>query len=556
MKPARLPESKKSTHKDVIQGISVPDPYRWLEDDTKKVSTWVNEQNEHTQDVLNAKTNANELKKRLEKIVRVESCTIMVPRNGRYFYTQQKPDQDHAILFVKEDLNGEGRVLLDPNTLSNDKSITLSFWKASLDGKYVAYQLSEAGNDKQSIHIIDVDTGEPLSDLIPDDIYPSMQVWSHDGNGFWYTRQKKNIPKGEEKFHRQIYYHKIGEDISKDQYVFGEEVNKEDFPIPATTNDDRYLIVQVYVMSTQKVRDDIYILDRKKSNNFKKIINSIDARFVVRVHRNKLYFLTDYKATNWRLIACSLESCFNKNIDDWEEVIPEDKFVLENVRFVGDTMFVERLRDATSVVETYSLDGDKKKTLDLPIGSVHGFGAEEEGSEFFFAFTSYVVRKQIFRYDTEKENLEKYFEIRTMLNSDDIEVSQKWFKSKDGTKVPMFIVHKKGIKYDGKNPTLVYGYGGYGISVTPSYTDYVVPFIEDGGVYIVVTLRGGGEFGEEWHTGGNRKNKQNSFNDCISAIEYLINQNITTPEKVANPATIVPNGISSSKPVAIVAREF
>jgi len=528
------PITKKEKFIEKKHGRKFLDFYHWLEDDkNKEVQKWIKMQDKYTRAILNKNTQCKKIKERLGEIFRINENGIPVPRQGNYFYTQRKPDEDFSVLYIKKGLNGKSQKLIDPNKISKDKSVVLTAWVPSDDGLFLAYQLSESGNDQSCIKIMDVKKKKDLNDFIPYDIYPNIQKWDRDNNGFWYTRRHPDAPKGEEKFHEKLYFHKLGDNSKNDEFVFGEKIKKEDFPSVSISEDNRYFLINVRILSEKKPRNEIYLIDRQDKTKKKQpvFINIVAQAFGV-VHKGRIYLITDYNAPKWHIISTSIKDIHRK-VDEWDEIISETNDTLNNFIIIGNNLFIEKLVNACSSFSLYSLKGKLKKRIKLPtLGTLDNYSAEKEGQELFFSFSSYTIPQTIYRYDFKNHDYEVFTKDKVPVDFSSLVVNQKWFFSKDKTKIPMFVVHKKGLKMNSNNPTLVCGYGGFDYPITPKYTGYIIPFIEAGGIYAEVNLRGGGEFGEKWHEAGMRDKKQNVFNDFIAAIEYLIKKKYTNSNKI------------------------
>ncbi|MCG2700518.1 prolyl oligopeptidase family serine peptidase [Candidatus Parcubacteria bacterium] len=528
------PVTKKEEFIEKKHGQKVPDFYRWLENDKSiEARKWIKIQDKYTRAMLNKNTQCLKIKKRLGEIFRINESGIPVPRRGNYFYTQRKPSEDFSVLYIKKGLHGKSQELINPNKMSKDKSVTLTAWMPSDDGLFLAYQLSESGNDQSCIKVMDVKKKKDLDDFIPYDIYPNIQKWSRDNNGFWYIKRHPDAPKGEEKFHKKIYFHRLGDNYKNDEFVFGEKIKKEDFPSVSVSEDNRYLLINIRILSEKKSRNEIYLIDRQdKTKKKQPVFVGIMAQFFGVIYKERIYLITDYNAPKWRIISAPINDIHRK-VDEWDEIIPETNDILNNFIIVRNNLFVEKLVNACSSFGLYSLRGKLKKIIKLPLlGTLNNYSVEKEGQELFFSFSSYTMPQVIYRYDFKKRDYEVFAKNKVPVDFNSFVVNQKWFSSKDGTKIPMFVAHKKGLEMNGNNPTLVYGYGGFDHSITPKYTGYVIPFIEAGGIYVEVNLRGGGEFGEKWHEAGMRDKKQNVFNDFISAIEYLIEEKYTNSSKI------------------------
>lgn len=523
---------------DIIHGINVPDPYRWLEkDDDPEVKKWLEEQNTLTRSVLDKIEIRNAIKNRLSQLFRIDTVGIPVPKGNRYFFEERRGIDDLDVLYVQDGLNGSPRVLIDLNILSEDKSTILHEWSPSNDGKLVAYGLSEAANDQANIYVLNVETGEKLPDIIPAEIYPSQIVWSPDGSGFWYTHRHPDAPKGEEKFHQKLYYHKLGCDFRDDPMVFGEAVAKEDIPWAEVSKDGRYFLVTVYKLSGKVESTALYLYDfRSKTKRFTPVVDGIEALFFGTLHRDRLYIQTNHNAPLWKLLSVGVEDIFDNSMDveDFDVILPEGEHKLERFMLIKDNLFVETQENVHSVFRRYYLDGRFVSEIPLSIlGSLTGLSGKKEGEEFFFGFTSFLVPHNIYRFDLLDEQIILFKKAEGGINTQAFEIEQVWYSSKDETRVPMFLIHNKGLERNGNNPLMLYGYGGFNVSNRPVFNKSAIPFIENGGIYAIANVRGGGEFGEKWHKAGMRDKKQNVFDDFIAAAEWLIRENYTSFNRLA-----------------------
>lgn len=531
----KQPETKTINVMDNIHGVNVSDPYRWLEKNNKETTNWIKKQNSYTKSLIDKIPAREKIKQQLKKIYQIDSIGIPVPCHNRYFFMERKGSEDLSVLYVQNGLKAKPKVLIDQNKLSKEKTTVIKSSTPSWDGKLLAYNLSEAGNDQASIYIIDVDTGKKLIDIIPKKFYPSEWVtWKPDNSGFWYTRRHSKVSKGEEKFHQKLYFHTLGKDFKDDPLIYGEKLAKEDTPSAQISKNGRYLLITIYFSSTKKEKTEIYFkeLNNPKSN-FIPLIKGVDSLFYSLMHKDTIFIFTNHKAPKWKIMSLKIKN-IKKGIDNWKTIIPESKKnVINNYIAIQGNLFVEVLENVHSMLKLYNLEGKFIKDIPLPtIGSIDYLTGKQDGNELFFNFSSYLIPNTIYRYDLKSKQTTEFKKVKIGLNEKLFTVKQVWYYSKDGTKIPMFVVHKKDIKLDKNNPTLLYGYGGFGINITPGFNRTVIPFLKDGGVYVEVILRGGGEFGEQWHKAGMKSKKQNVFDDFISATEWLIDNKYTNPDKL------------------------
>jgi len=532
-----FPKTKEQDFKEGLHGITIRDPYRWLEGNGKDVKRWVSEQDAFAHDVLSKLPQRSTFEKRFTQLFKTGSIGVPHPGNGFYFTIERKPNEDMGVLYVRKGLRGKKRVLIDQNKLSKTKTTTLGRWNPSKDGTLLAYTLSENGNDQTDIYVLDVRTGRKLKDHIPAEYYPAIYsgiAWNPDSSGFWHSRRTGKALKGEEKFNQKIFYHTLGEDFQKDKLVFGDELAKDERPSASVSSDGRYLLIRVHITSGKIRGNDLYLKDlQNPKGKFESIVKGVEAEFLTDMHRDALYISTNYKASNWKFMKVPLVKA-TRGMKHWKTIIPEGRGPHDYFSIIKDRIFLRCLENAHSVIKVYDLNGKFISKLKLPLGSTGAMIGEAEGEEMFFSFTSFIVPTRIYRFDLATKKLVLLDELKAKgIRPDDFEEKQAWYRSKDGTKIPMFLVYKKGIKRTGKNPTLLYGYGGFNTSKTPEYSATVIGFIERGGLYAMPNLRGGGEFGEDWHQAGTKEKKQNVFDDFIAAAEWLIKNKYTDSNHLA-----------------------
>lgn len=517
--------------------MNIPDPYRSLERDTTTTRRWIAAHNKFSEPFLKNTPRRIEIAARLKKLLTVNTISVPYPKSGLYFTVERKANQNLGILYVRKGLRGKKRPLIDQNKLSKDKSAVLSGWYPSPKGTYLSYGVSKQANDQKSIHILNIRTGKHLADVIPDGLYPSMHspiAWNPDETGFWYARRKAIVPLGEEKMHQKIYYHELGDTFQKEKLVFGEDTAKDVLPGIAVSEDGRYLLAEVAITNSAVRKNDLYIKGLwNKNGRFLPVVKNQDALFEAWTHRERLYIWTNHKAPNWKLMSVPLKDA-HRGMKHWKTVIPEGKHVIEYAKCVGDRLFVLTLENVHSVLRAYDLNGKFKATIPLPgIGSVGAMNGEREGNELFFGFSSFTMPLRVYRYDLAKNKASLFDEQKIDFDPSKYSVQQEWYRSKDGTQIPMFLIHKKGLVKNGKNPTLLYGYGGFGVSITPAFQATIATFVASGGVYAIANIRGGGEFGEKWHLAGTRFKKQNVFDDFAAGARWLIKHNYTSSQHLA-----------------------
>lgn len=522
---------------DTYHGTDVPDPYRWLEDtESERTATWVEAENKVTRKYLDSLPGREDLNRRLTELWNYERFGAPVEYGGKYFYTRNDGLQDQSVLYVADGLDAERRVLLDPNKLSEDGTVALAGWTPSDDGKLLAYGLADGGSDWRTWKVRDVSTGEDLPDTV-DWIKFSEAVWAPDASGFYYGRYDKPEEGkellGTNKF-QKLYFHKLGTDQEDDKLVY----QREDEPnwgfSPEVTDDGRYLIISVW-KGTEPVSQ-IFIKDLSDNDSVvRPLLMGFDAEYVlVGSEKETLYFLTDLDAPRRRIVAVSADEAgdpANENAvkPKIREVVAETEDVLESANLLGDRFFAVYLKDARGLASIYNIDGKKERDLELPgVGSVGGFGGERDAKETLYSFTNYVTPPSIYRIDLNTDEQSLWRRPDVAFESENYVTEQVFYNSKDGTRIPMIISYKRGTERNGKNATLLYAYGGFNISLTPSFSPAVAGWLDTGGIYAVPNLRGGGEYGREWHEAGMLDRKQNVFDDFIAAAEYLIEEKYTS----------------------------
>ena len=532
VKKALPVETRREDVFDELHGIRVADPYRWLEDgESPEVQRWVEDQNAHTRRVLDAVPGREAIRKRLEELLSIGVVGTPVVRKAktgdRYFHIRRDGAQNQPVLYVREGLRGQDRPLIDPNGLSQDGTVALDWWMPSLDGRYVAYGLSEGGDEESTLFVREVDTGKDLADRIPRTRYASV-AWLPDGSGFYYTRypEKGTVPEGEERYHRKVYFHRLGDDPKNDVLVFGEGRAMTDSPSVALSPDGRWLVVRVHQGWD---KSEVYLKDlRKKDGDFVPVVTGVHAIFDPIVRNDALYIRTNENAPRYKLYKVDPKK---PERAAWKEILPESEDVLDDVTVVDGEIIASYLRDVASRIVRHSLDGKVKAEVALPtLGASHGGSGRFDGEEVFFDFSSFAVPPTIYRLDLKTGETEVWDKVEADIDSNAYEVVRIRARSKDGTMIPAFVVHKKGLVKDGKAKTVLYGYGGFNISLLPSFQRANALLLEQGGVYVVANLRGGGEFGEAWHRDGMLEKKQNVFDDAIAVAEELVRQGYTSPE--------------------------
>ena len=531
IEPTPYPPSKKGDVKDTYFGTVVEDPYRWLEDDNSpETADWVKAQNQLTFAYLAKLPYRNEIKTRLTALWDYPKYGNPFKEAGKYFFYKNNGLQNQSVLYMTSNMASKPQVLLDPNTLSTDGTAALTSIELSNDGKYLMYQVAKSGSDWNEIFVKNIETGEMLPDHI---LWVKFSGISWYKDGFFYSSYDKpeagsELSKANE--FQKVYFHKLGTEQSADQLIINDPKNPKQMFGAGLTDDKRFMIISKSIGTHGNALD---FKDLSKSNSpFVKLMESYEFEFSpVDNIGDDLFVRTNYKAPKYRLIRINTNHPEEKN---WVDVIPEKKDVMESIVMIAGKMAVNFMTDAHSRTEVYSYDGKLDHEIALPgIGTVSAFSGKKEENVAYYSYTSFNTPGEIYKYDFTTKKSTLHFRPEVKFNPDDFEVNQKFYASKDGTKVPMFIVHKKGLKLDGQNPTLLYGYGGFNISLTPSFSASRIAFLENGGVFVMANLRGGGEYGEDWHLAGTKLQKQNVFDDFIAAAEYLISKKYTSSEKLA-----------------------
>jgi len=538
--------TKRIDHTDDYFGTQVADPYRWLEDDVREnreVAEWVAEQNRRTNAFLEQIPERARINQRITELWTFEKYGTPFKAGGRLYYFKNDGLQNQYVLYVQETPESEPEVLLDPNTWSEDGTIALAGQQFSDDGRYMAYAIQDAGSDWKVWRIMELATRKLLSDEIRWIKFNSPE-WTPDGSGFFYARFPEPVAGAEFQnlnVNQAIYYHRVGTDQSEDILVFHRPDHPDWGYHSSVTEDGDYLVITVHVGTDDRYRI-FYKNLREPFGQAKVLIDNFKNEYSFIGNDGPVFFFqTDLDAPRKRVISIdtrdvsqSVEVEGVSNSVIYKELVPQQPETITSVSLVGNLFFVESLKDAKTQVALYRPDGTFLRNIEFPgIGSANGFSGKRTDTETYYSFSSFDTPPSIYRYDIFTGEAELIRQAKVAFNPDDFEVKQIFYKSKDGTQVPMFIVHKKGIKLDGNNPTLLYGYGGFSVPLTPSFSISRLAWVEMGGVFALANLRGGGEYGEEWHKAGTKLNKQNVFDDFIAAAEWLIGNKYTQPKKLA-----------------------
>jgi prolyl oligopeptidase len=524
------PAAEKDGTADTYFGTQVADPYRWLENDTSlATAAWVEEENRITDKYLSAIPFREQIRERLTSLINYERIGSPFKKKGKYYYFRNSGLQNQSVLYVKDNLEGEARVLLDPNTLSSDGTVALTGVHFSNDGQYLAYTISRSGSDWTEIFVLNLETGKLLDDHI---LWAKFSGAAWRGDGFYYSaydapeagKEFSNVNEG-----HKIYYHKLGTPQSADVLDYQNPSEPKRFYTCGVSEDER---VQFIIESGAGSGNNLYIRDLARSGSpVVALTSDMDYEYnPVEVVGNKIFIQTNYKAPRYRIMTADISS---PRLEKWKEVIPETESVLGSSSIIGGRLVLNYMQDASEHAFVYTLDGERLHEVKLPtLGSV-SFSGDKDDKETFYTFTSFTYPPTIFKYDMDNNTSELFLAPKVAFNPDEYETEQVFYTSKDGSRIPIFLTYRKGISKNGDNPALLYGYGGFNISLTPSFSITRLLFLEKGGIYAQATLRGGGEYGEEWHQAGTKLNKQNVFDDFISSAEYLIREKYTSSRRLA-----------------------
>jgi len=529
--PSGPPKAKIAAVEETVQGHKIVDSYRYLENaNDPDTRNYVELELSYTRSILDPLPGREKTKARLSQLL--EIGTVGAPQMGGkyYFHTRREGNQNQPVLYVRQGLKGDDQVLVDVNKLSTDGTVALDWWFAAEDGKYVAYGTSASGSEESTLHLIEISTGKILPETIERTRFASV-AWMKDSSGFYYTRHPKKgeVADGEEVYHVKVFYHQIGSDPAKDPLVFGERPNPQDIPNVTLSEDDRWLLINVEHGWT---KTEMFLQDLKSKNPPLEITTGKDFLYGGEFFQGKLYITTNEDAPHYRVFVADAANAKREN---WKELIPATDAVLQDASVTGGKLLAQYEHNATSELKLFALDGKKISDISLPaIGDVFSASGHYDRSEFFFGFQSFTVPPSIYHVDLNDLKSSLWAKVDApSIDPSAYDVQQVWYTSKDGTKVPMFIVNKKGIEKNGKNPTLLTGYGGFNISLKPTFNRSMYLWMEHGGIYAVANLRGGSEFGEDWHRAGMLEKKQNVFDDFIAAGEYLIAQKYTDKDHLA-----------------------
>lgn len=540
--PLTYPITHRTDTVDNYHGVKIPDPYRWLEDpNSLETQAWVEDQNQITFSYLEEISEREIIKKRLTQIWDYEKYSVPFQEGDRYFYYKNDGLQNQSILYTLPTLDAEPKVLIDPNKLSEDGTVALTGITISKDGKLIAYGISKAGSDWQEWRIKNIETGEDLPDILQW-IKFNRPTWRADNQGLFYSRyeQPQERELEETNYLQKVYYHSLGNPQNDDVLIYEKTDKKEWMFDCSVTEDGKYLILTIAQSTENKnlvFYQDLTIPD----GSIVELISEFESEYRLIDNDDHIFwFLTDFDAPKKRVIAIDIHNpqsnslIIEENQDKWQEIIPETTDTLRGVGTLNNQFVAFYLKDAHTQIKIFNLDGSLVRNVDLPgIGSVGGFNGKRHDKTTFYSYVSFTTPSTIYHYDMVSGESKIYRQPNVDFNPDEFETKQIFYRSKDGTIIPMFITHKKGLKLDGNNPTILYGYGGFNISLTPNFSISRLVWLEMGGVYAIANIRGGGEYGEHWHQMGTKQQKQNVFDDFIAAAEWLIDNKWTSSKKLA-----------------------
>jgi prolyl oligopeptidase len=525
----QAPATRRDDVKETIHGVTVEDPYRWLEDqNAQETRQWIDAQNKFTMSQIGNLPTRPYLQKHLGELLKVDSTKVPTERAGRYFYLDRKANQDQYVLLMRASATAAPKVLVDPHPLSPDHSTSVTLEDVVEDGMLVAYGIRKGGADEQEIHFLHPDTGKQLEDVLPAARYFGI-VLVPDKTGLYYDVMTTEGPR--------TRWHKFGADVKDDNEVFGKGLGPELITYSSINEDGRFLFTTVLFGSSAD-KTEVYYLDRKSGDKEMKPLikaqegQNMDARFYIVPGEDHVYVHTNWRAPNGRILDIDMN---HPNRASWNQIVDErPDAVMQDVKVSGGKIAVTYLRKVASEIKFFTPFGQPAGEVTFPtIGTAQDFSGRWKGKEAFFSFSSFHVPTTIYRYNTATKAKTVFAKTNAPVNSAELELKQVWYNSKDGTKIPMFLLYKKGMKFDGNAPTFLTAYGGFNVSETPAFSALAVTWAQNGGIFALPNLRGGGEFGEAWHIAGMKEKKQNVFDDMIAAAEYLVAQKYTNPEKLA-----------------------
>jgi prolyl oligopeptidase len=519
---AAPPKTTVAEVKEMVQGTEIIDSYRWLEDqNSPETRAWIDAQNAYSDGMLAKLPGREAVRQQVSAMIKIDSMGAPTVRNNRYFFSKRQADQDQGSLFLRKGLQGKDELLIDPLPMSPNHTVTVGFAAAVKDGSLIAYEVREGGADETTPHLFDVDSRKDLADIFPKARYSGFSILN-DKSGVYLAKVTKEGPR--------VYFHKIGTETANDTEIFGKGYGPETIIGCGLTHDNHYLEISVSHGSSGD-HTELYVQDLANKGPLVTIVKDVHSGFNGQIAGDHMYVRTNWNAPKWHVMEVDLK---NPAMDKWREVVPESDVVLDGFSLVGGKLAVRYTQNVIPHVKLVEPSGKLVREVPLPaLGSVSGLSGEWDSNEAFFSFTSFHIPPTIYRYDIATGKQTVWSELKVPIDTAKFEVKQVWYASKDGTKIPMFLAHAKNLKLDGKNPTLLTGYGGFNVSQTPSFSAFAATWMANGGVLAVANMRGGGEFGEAWHHAGMLEKKQNVFDDFIAAAEWLIQNKYTTPARLA-----------------------
>src|SRR6266542_317247 len=516
------PTTRAGDVREPFGNVEIADPYRWLEEqNAPETRAWIDEQNKYSEAFLRAFPGRDAIQQRVTELLKIDTIDVPQEHGGRYFFTKRLADQDLPVLYVRKGAGGKDEVLLDPHPLSADHRTSITLLDVTHDGNLIAYGVRQGGEDEVTVKFLDVNTRKGLADLLPRARYSGVAL-KNDKSGVFFSCQEKEGPR--------VFFHALGSDLSKDEKLFGDGYGPEKGLGVGLSDDNRYLLMNVWHGSAA-TKTEVYVRDLVAGGPIVPIVNDLEARFSPDIAGDTLYLETNWQAPKGRVLAVDLK---NPARDRWKEVVPAGSASIQGVSTVGGRLFVRYLENVLPRIRIFDAQGKPRGEIPFPsVGSASGLRGEWGKNEAFFTFSSFVTPTTIYRYDIAKGTREVWAKESVPIARDRFEVKQVRYASKDGTQIPMFIVHRKGLKRAGSSPALLTGYGGFNLSETPAFSARAALWVENGGVYALPNLRGGGEFGEDWHKAGILEKKQNVFDDFIGAAQWLISNGYTSPSRLA-----------------------
>ena len=524
------PPTRQQPVTDNYFGTKVIDPYRWLEDgSTPETQQWVNEQLNYTRSILDKLPGRGRLRERIQQLLEIGNLGETEVGGPYYFHTRREGKQNQPVLYARKGVDGHDEVLVDVNQLAADGTVALDWWNPSHDGRFVVYGTSESGSEMSTLHVIETATHKLLPDTIERTRAASI-AWKPDDSGFYYTRypRKGEVAEGQEMYNRHVFYHPLGGDPMKDPLIFGEGRDAQDWPNVNLSNDGRWLAIMVEQGWT---KNEVYLLDVQAKSSPVRITTGKNFLYLVQVYDGNLYILTNEDGPRYRVMKAPVNAPSREN---WREIIPQSDAVLTEMHIIGGQLFTKYEKNAHSLLQRFTTDGKRLGQVELPtLGTITDIGGEYDSTSAFYLFTSFTVPTTIYRFDIHNAKSTLWDSVETGIDTSRYETKQVWYTSKDGTRVPMFLVMRRDLKLTRHNPTMLTAYGGFNVSFTPEFSKTLFPWLDHDGIFAMANLRGGAEFGEEWHRAGMLDKKQNVFDDFIAAAEYLEKEGYTDWQHLA-----------------------